>query len=170
MRFTVVNDGNVFHRSSDACSVAPSRMAGCIAPAAVGETSSAKYSPLFSAERVTSTGITSASGAGVATFRERAPSAEQQQATAALAHEIGKHAHLLEREERGFDAAEYDGSVGEQLFARFREAGDELETILHTKSQEFVLGGSLQRNQPEISSSRTARRMNLSSKRGSPST
>src|SRR5688572_33482467 len=83
---------------------------------------------------------------GVSPLRERTPSAEQQQPAAPLAHKIGQHPQLLEGEERGFDAAEKDGPVAEQLFSRLRKSGDELETVLNAQPQELVLGGSLQRD------------------------
>ena len=60
--------------------------------------------------------------AAPAALGKRAPSAEHQQPAAALVDEVGEHAELLGREGRGLDAAEDDRAIGEQLFARLREA------------------------------------------------
>ena len=70
---------------------------------------------------------------------QRGTSAEREQRTAALAHEISEHAQLVAREERRFDAAEYDRAVLEQLFALRGKSAHQLEAVPHTEAEILLL-------------------------------
>ena len=82
--------------------------------------------------------------AGPAAFGKRPAAAEHQQAAAALADEVGQHPELIGRERRGLDAAEDDRAIREQLFARLREAADQLVGAADVEPQVLVFGRPLQ--------------------------
>src|SRR5437870_2373446 len=76
---------------------------------------------------------------GVTTFAQCITPAQCEQAAAALAHEFGEHAQLITREESGFDAAENDCAILEELFALDRKSTDQLEAVLHAKTQVLAI-------------------------------
>jgi hypothetical protein len=82
--------------------------------------------------------------AAPAAFGKRPPAAEHQQPAAALVDEVGEHAQLLGREGGGFDAAEDDRAVREQLLARLREAAEQLVLVADVAAPVLVLGGPQQ--------------------------
>ena len=89
--------------------------------------------------------------AGVAAFGERARAAEQQQPAAAHVDELRDHPQLVGGERARLDAAEHEAAIGEQLLARLREAGGELDAgRVDVEAQVLVLGGALQRDQLEV--------------------
>ena len=91
--------------------------------------------------------------AAVSAFAKRTRTAEHQQAAAAPLDELGNHLQLIAREDAGFDAAEDQAAVLEQLFARLREPADELFGILRLVAEQphvFVVGRALQRDDLEV--------------------
>ncbi len=88
--------------------------------------------------------------AGPAAFGKRSASAEHQQAAAALVHEVGNHPELVGRERRGFDAAENQAAILEQLLARLREAAHHFIRRRHVAAEVFVLGGPLQQDDADV--------------------
>ena len=100
--------------------------------------------------------------ARVATLRERAPAAEEEQPTAAHAHEVGEHAQLLGGERARLDAAEDDRAVGEELLARRREAADEIEAVAARRAAGTCAPRcAAGRRAAAVLSSTTARRRNF---------
>ena len=61
-----------------------------------------------------------------------------------LFDEVGEHAELFGRERGGFDAAENDRAIREQLVAGLREPGDQFVGVGDVEPAVLVLGRALQ--------------------------
>ena len=79
-----------------------------------------------------------------------ARAAEHQQAAAAAIDELRDHLQLIAGERAGLDAAENQAAIREQLFARLREAGDELVGVVDAEAHVLVVGRPLQRDQQQV--------------------
>ena len=79
---------------------------------------------------------------GVAAFRQRRTTAEHNEAAAAHTHEVGQHAQLVGGEERGFDTAENDGAIAEQLGTAGGKAAQQIEAVAHAEAQELAFGAA----------------------------
>ena len=88
--------------------------------------------------------------AAPAALGKRPAAAEHQQPAAALVDEVGNHAELLGRERRRFHAAENQAAVLEQLFARLREAADQLVGRGDRLAVVLVLGRPVERHDLQI--------------------
>src|SRR3970282_190445 len=83
-------------------------------------------------------------------LRERARAAEHDQAAAALLDEVRDHAELIAGERARLDAAEDQAAIREQLFARLREAAEQVLGIVHVDPEVLVVGGALERDDLEV--------------------
>ena len=87
---------------------------------------------------------------GIAALRERPRPAQHQQSAAAALDELRHHAQLVASERAGFDAAENQSAVGEQLVARLGEAASELVRSVEHEPVVLVVGRAQQRHDLQV--------------------
>ena len=171
----VVTSGSCGHRASDAASVSAICVTACSCPAGSAPPSGARRSVGFGRRRPRIDQQRQRVGdrrAAVAALGKRTRAAEHEQPAAALVDEVGDDLELVARERGGFDAAENQAAILEQLLARRREAGRELVRALRlvmNSRMNLLSAVRCSATTSRFLSSATARRRNRISNRGSPS-